>query len=251
MTYERELKTAQRAALAAGHFLAINKGCSEQGNISGRDVKLKADKESEAIILDILTNFTESYSILAEESGEIGEPSKLEPMWVIDPLDGTVNYSRDMDVCCVSIALYQGLNPILGVIYDFTRNELFSGLVNKGADCNGRSIKPSMVKDPGQAILATGFPVNRDFGSASLKVFLNQIQQFKKLRLLGSAAISLAYVACGRVDAYMEEDIMFWDVAAGLAIAQAAGAYTSLHQTNNRPWAMVAQSAGKNKLFAL
>ena len=163
MIWEKELKIAQRAALTAGHFLAVNRNRTQQyGVIAERDVKLKADQESEAIILDILTNACR-YPILAEESGEIGNFSETEqPMWIVDPLDGTVNYSKGINFCCVSIAMYKQFNPILGVIYDFSRDELFSGVVEKGADCNGRNIIPSAVNDSSQS--NTGYRFSRLIG---------------------------------------------------------------------------------------
>lgn len=240
--YEQELHAATCAALTAGHFLAINQNEPQNfQDASARDIKLKADQEAEAIILDMLSRLA-PHPFLAEESGEGKDISLSDPLWIVDPLDGTVNYSRGMDICCVSIALYQGLNPLVGVVYDFSRNELFSAVESKGAFCNGRPIRASKVSDPTHAILATGFPVNRDFNAAPLKRFISQVQQFKKLRLFGSAALSLVYTACGRVDAYMEEDIMMYDVAAGMAIAQEAGAWTSLTPSKTRSWAMIAKA---------
>ena len=248
--WEREKEAARCAALAAGHFLAVNRDMAQQATgESARDVKLKADQEAEVIILDVLSRMA-LHPVLAEEGGETGDLSGQDPIWIVDPLDGTVNYSRGLDLCCVSIALYKGWDPLLGVVYDFSRHELFSGVVGKGADCNGRALKPSPIDAPEKAILATGFPVNRDFGSASLEEFVQKVRQFKKLRLLGSAALSLVYVAAGRVDAYMEEDIMFWDVAAGLAIARAAGAWTHLTSTTRNKWSTLTQASGQPGLFA-
>lgn len=101
----------------------------------------------------------------------------------------------------------------------------------------------------GSAILAKGFPVNRDFKSASLQNFLNSVQEFKKIRLLGSAALSLAYVACGRVDAYTEEDIMLWDVAAGIALVMAAGGWAEIKNLRSNKWARHAKCAANAEIF--
>jgi len=134
-----------------------------------------------------------------------------------------LNYSRNIPLCCISIGLWEENRPVLGVIYDFHSAEFYSGIAGEGAWCNELEIKASDVNRKDKAILCTGFPVNTDFSAESLMTFIQNIQQYKKIRLLGSAALSLAYVASGRADAYMENDIMVWDVAAGLAIASGSG----------------------------
>lgn len=204
---------------------------------SGRDVKHEADMASERAILKTLDENNFDYPILSEESRTIAGLSEDHPSWVIDPLDGTLNYSMDIGLSCISIALWKQ-NPILGVVYDFNRNELFLGIVGDGAWCNDNSLEMSDLREKEKAVLATGFPVNRDFSANSLKEFLENIIHFKKIRLFGSAALSLAYVACGRVDAYVEEDIMFWDVAAGVALVQAAGGFVQFENSSRKNWAM-------------
>lgn len=236
MEWEKEFHIAQKAALKAGNQLEK----LSRSNIidsSGRDVKHQSDIESEKIIIDIIEKES-VFPILAEESGARGFSSKKSPLWIIDPLDGTLNYSQCINFCCVSIALWQCDKPILGVINDFNHGELFSGIVGQSAWCNDIEIKPSKEKTPQQAVLATGFPVNRDFSSEGIVAFMQRIQQFKKIRLLGSAALSLAYVACDRVDAYTEEDIMLWDVAAGIAIVKAAGGAVQFQKSDRKKWRM-------------
>jgi myo-inositol-1(or 4)-monophosphatase len=235
MEWQDELELAKQAAIAAGKRLQ-EVGRSEILDDAGRDVKHRGDMEAESIILETLGKASE-YAFLAEESGEHAEISGDSPVWIIDPLDGTLNYSRGIGLSCVSIALWQGNKPILGVVNDFNRGELFSGIVGQGAWCNDQPISVSDVESPQKAVLATGFPVNRDFSSKAIRDFLNQVQQFKKIRLFGSAALSLAYVACGRVDAYSEEDIMFWDVAAGIALVRAAGGYVLVENSGRKRWA--------------
>ena len=127
--------------------------------------------------------------------------------------------------------------PVLGVVNDFNHGECFTGIAGLGAWLNGRSIAPTTTTLPNKAVLATGFPVNRDFESESISEFIGRIVRFKKIRLLGSAALSLAYTACGRIDAYTEEDIMLWDVAAGIAIMAAAGGFVSHSESNKKTWA--------------
>ncbi|EAI7420024.1 inositol monophosphatase, partial [Campylobacter jejuni] len=149
----------------------------------------------------------------------INEEEKKEIYWIVDPLDGSLNFSQDIPICCVSVALYKGNEPILGVVYDFYRDEMFSGLVGIGTWLNNKKISVlNIKKDKKQAVLATGFSTYMNYSRSELEKFITHIQEFKKIRLLGSAALSLAYVACGRVDAYYEKDIAFWDVAAGMAL---------------------------------
>jgi len=235
MKWQKELNLAKQAAISAGDRLT-NFGRNEVIDRSGRDVKHRADLESEKIILDILRSES-TYAVLTEESGELGIINKDSPIWIVDPLDGTLNFSQNIQFSCISIALWQEKQPILGVVFDFTHDELFSGIVGFGAWCNQNPIKISGIDLPNSAVLATGFPINRDFSYKGLNTFLQQINQFKKIRLLGSAALSMAYVACGRIDAYTEEDIMFWDVAAGIVLVKAAGGTVFFQNSTNNKWA--------------
>lgn len=186
-----------------------------------RDVKIAADGSSESIILNYLQDHS-AFSILSEERGLV-EQKDRSMVWIVDPLDGSLNYSRGIPLCCVSIGLWEENRPVLGVIYDFHRAEFYSGIAGEVAWCNEREIKASDVTRKDKAVICTGFPVNTDFSAECLMTFILKIQQYKKIRLLGSAALSLAYVASGRADAYMENDIMVWDVAGGLAVASGAG----------------------------
>lgn len=188
-----------------------------------RDVKIAADRKLDSVIVGYLTKRT-AFPILSEESGGVrSERTKSKYRWIVDPLDGSLNFSRGIPLCAVSIALWEGMEPVLGVIYDFFHGELFKGLVGYGAFLNGKLIKVSAVKEKQQAVLATGFPAYSDFSRERLSEMVADIRSYKKVRLFGSAAISLAYVASGRVDCYREDNIKLWDVAAGLAIVKAAG----------------------------
>ncbi len=187
------------------------------------DIKIKADKILETFILKRLTQETK-YPILAEESGlSQGDVLGEGNYWIVDPLDGSLNFSRAIPLCCISIALWKNNQPVLGVIYDFNRQELFSALVGTGAWLNGKPIKVSATAEKTKAILTTGFPAGTDYSNQALKQFVDDVKEFKKVRLLGTAALSLAYVACGRADYYWEEGIKLWDVAAGLCLVKAAG----------------------------
>lgn len=213
----KELEVAKLACHKAGNFLLSLKEKKINSN-DGKDIKLQADLDSEKIICEILSNAF-SYPILSEESYKINEEQKRGIHWVIDPLDGSLNFSQDIPLCCISIGLYKNNKPILGVIYDFNRDEMFSGVVGIGAWLNGEKIiVPKKIKEKNQAVLATGFSSYMNYDREELSKFISYIQEFKKVRLLGSAALSLAYVACGRIDAYYEKDIAIWDIAAGLAL---------------------------------
>lgn len=216
------LSIATEAALNAGTYL-LNPEISGKKVTSnaGRDVKITADIKSENIIINILKERS-NFSILSEETGEIkGRGQNF--TWIIDPLDGTLNYLHNIPLCCVSIGLWQGRHPILGVVYDFYHSELYTGIADKGAWLNGRNIKNSSVNKKENAVLCTGFPINTNFSMKNLSGFIKKVREYKKVRILGSAALSLVYVASGRADAYIERDIMIWDVAGGLAIAKGSG----------------------------
>lgn len=234
-SFEMEFEIAKKAAISAGaHILRVDR--DQIMDERGRDVKHRADLESEKIIVDMLDDATD-YPILTEEGGELGDIDRSPYFWIIDPLDGTLNFSRGIDFSCVSISLWKGDSPIFGVVNDFNRKELFSGMVGTGAWCNDLAMTASKVKKKEHAVLATGFPVNRDFSSEALGDFIQQVRRFKKIRLLGSAALSLCYLGCGRVDAYAEENIMFWDVAAGIAIVQSASGFISFKDSEEKRWA--------------
>jgi len=223
---KKYLSVAKEAAIAAGEYLKQASGSRIKIiDEPDRDVKLEADIESEKIILNILQGKS-SFPILTEEQGFVNISNATEEekyKWIVDPLDGSMNFSRGVDLCCVSIALWKNNNPILGVIYDFNHKELFTGLINKGAWLNDNPIQKNNVLKKSDAVFATGFPVNMDFSPKSLSNIAQSFGKYKKIRMIGSAALSLAYVACGRFDIYHEKNINIWDVAAGLALVKAAG----------------------------
>lgn len=212
------LQIAQQAALAAGKLLAKNASFVIKES-SSRDSKLSADTDSENVILDILRSQS-TFPILSEEAG--GELVSG-PIWIVDPLDGTVNYSRGIPIGAVSISLWNSGQPLLGVVYDFTRDELFTGIVGIGARLGEHKIDVGTTSAKEHAIVFTGLPIAQDFSSASINEFVKLVQGYKKVRIIGSAALSLAYVAAGRGDVYFERSIRLWDVAAGIALVLAAG----------------------------
>jgi myo-inositol-1(or 4)-monophosphatase len=216
----REL--AEHAAISAGRSLRKRSDLRVLSS-KGKDIKLMADRQSEDMVVSILRRNSD-LSILSEETGEIGATQAADrPVWVVDPIDGSYNYKRGIPACCVSLALWAERAPLLGVIYDFTREELFAAVVNEGAWLNRDRIRVAEARQPGQAVLFTGLPVESKYAARGLGRLAREMAAYKKVRMIGSAALSLAYVACGRGDVYHEDGIMLWDVAAGLALLRAAG----------------------------
>ena len=220
---EQWLDIAEKAAYAAGEILTKSKADIKQVISScGHDVKISADIQSEKTILSILRNKTD-FPILSEEKGMIGLENKEGFIWIVDPLDGSVNFLRGIPLSCISVGLWKNNKPLIGVVYDFNKEEVYSGITDKVAWLNKKEIKVSRISKKKNAIICTGFPVNANFSSESISMFVRQVQVYRKVRLFGSAALSLAYVAAGRVDAYYEKEIMIWDIAAGAALVNGAG----------------------------
>ena len=200
------------------------------------DLKIKADVFADKEIVNPLQST--GISVFSEESGLLsatgasGMDSSL--CWIVDPLDGSLNYFHEIPFCCISIALFREWEPLLGVVYDFNREDLYGGIAGEGVWLNETPIETSQTADSASAVMLTGFPANRDFSDDSLLKFVHQLQHFRKVRLLGSAALSLAWVADGRADAYYEEDIMLWDVAAGCALVRAGGGDVILKHCGDR-----------------
>ena len=231
MTEERLetwLALAENAAREAGAKLAARDnswlGTKSDDN---RDVKVVADQKSEELIVGVLTGGS-AFPVLGEEKGWQGQSDAGSFNWIVDPLDGSANYAREIPLCCVSIALIRNEKPVLGVIYDFNSGDLYSGIVGQGAWLNGKPMTVSSVRERSKAILVTGLPVRRDFSAEAMADFAKDMSDWQKVRMIGTAALALAYVASGRADCYREENTMFWDVAAGCALVEAAGGNVSI-----------------------
>lgn len=225
--FEQELALAKEASIKAGNVLRKKEQIGIDSEI-GKDIKLKSDKLSEGIIVDILKQT--KYPILSEEMGLLSGNDKG-ALWIIDPLDGSANYWKGMaELCCTSVALWKDGKPVLGVVNRFFMDELYCGVVGVGAWKNESKITTSKTVSLSNAVLATGFPVHRDYSEGSLKKFILDVQRFKKVRMLGAAAVMGAFVAEGKIDAYMEDEIMLWDIAASAALVSAAGGRTVIEE---------------------
>ncbi len=216
------LALAEAAAAEAGAALKANRAAwaTVEAEI-GREVKIGADTRAEALILDAIKKGSD-YPIISEEAGWARSMARGDRfVWAIDPLDGSVNYLRDYPHCAVSIALLDNGAPVLGVVDCFVLGERFTGIVGEGAWLNGKPIRVSNIADPAGGILQTGVPARAS--DVSFSVFEARLRTWRKVRMIGSAATALAYVAAGRAEAYRESGSMIWDVAAGCALVKAAG----------------------------
>lgn len=214
------LVIAEFAAARAGAALKAHRAdWSGVEAEEGREVKVDADKRAEAMIVETLQRLA-PMPILSEEAGWIG--GEGDRVWAVDPLDGSVNYILGYPQCAVSIALLDRGEPVLGVVDCFAMGERFTGLAGKGAWCDGVAIQPSKVSEPSRGVLCTGIPARAKTDDAAMAALTNDLKAWRKVRMIGSAAVALAYVASGRADAYRESGSMIWDVAGGVALVRAA-----------------------------
>jgi myo-inositol-1(or 4)-monophosphatase len=223
---EQCLTIAKSAALLAGDFLLKAKGKNlEVLNNEGRDLKLQLDIDTEKLIKEYL-NSKSSYAILGEELGSNNDLDGY--FWVVDPLDGTSNFLRDIPISCVSIALMNKNNPLLGAIYDFNHEELYYGHIESKAYINNKEINVSSLVLKQESTLVTGIPAKSSYSDNEFGEMISDFQAWKKVRMIGSAAMAACYVASGKAETYKENGIFLWDVAAGAAIVSAAGGEASL-----------------------
>ncbi len=185
------------------------------------------DKEAEQKLVAGLRKIIPDAAFITEE-GTVEQSAKAELHWIIDPLDGTTNYLHGFPVYAISVALTRNLKPIVGVIYQVVTNEAFCAWEGGASYCNGKPIHVSDIPAISEALLATGFPYHK---SAKADAYLDIIKEFLDnthgIRRLGSAAIDLAYVACGRLEGFFEYNLNPWDVAAGVLIVECAGGKVS------------------------
>ncbi len=186
------------------------------------------DKETEKQLVEELSRLLPEAGFITEEGTTGQEADKNALNWIIDPLDGTTNFIHGLPVFSVSIGLAQGSTPIAGVVYDPNRDECFSAWQGGGAYCNGNRISISPATQLGESLIATGFPYySFDQMPKYLHILESLMKQTHGLRRMGSAAIDLAYVACGRFEAFYEYNLHSWDMAAGVLLVREAGGVVS------------------------
>lgn len=209
-------------AAQAGEILLNFSGDLDIQHKSRTDLVTQADHESEQYLIKAIQKAFPDHAIIAEESGQW--QGTQEHQWYIDPLDGTLNYAHGVPIYCVSIGYsYQGQMQ-MGVVYDPTRDECYSAERGQGASLNGKPIRVSNYTDLIDSMLATGFPKGVDDPRESnIPNFIRFTEVAQSVRRIGSAALTIVYVAAGRLDGFWEADIFQWDIAAGGLIVEEAG----------------------------
>lgn len=220
------LQLATEAALEASRFLKMSVGKIKQIERKfGEETNLvtEIDKKSEEIIISKIKQRFPHHDILAEESGSHQKHSEYR--WIIDPLDGTTNFTHGLPIFCVSIALEKEGELILGVVYDPNLDEIFTAEKGRGAYLNNRRLQVSSTSRLIDSMLVTGFPYSIGKNpEEAMRHFNDFLVRTQAVRRLGSAALDLCYVAAGRFDGFWEMSLHPWDMAAGVLIAQEAGA---------------------------
>jgi myo-inositol-1(or 4)-monophosphatase len=204
---------------AFGHDLRVNEA-------TAHDIKLAADVECQDLIYTILLDHFPKTRCIGEEgdSNNPGDP-KAEFEWIVDPIDGTMNLAMGIPHFCVSIAAREAATQkiVLGVIYDPLRRELFTAQRGSGTYLNGIRQKVSTRAKLSEAVLAVGFAKSQESIDHCLRLYQIYGNAARKLRAMGSAALDMAYVASGRLDAYIEQGVNLWDIAAGIVLIEEAG----------------------------
>jgi len=208
------LDAAVAAAKSAGDLLRHEFHAPQRVNETLKhDIKLEIDVRTQELITNLLLKEFPNHALYGEE-GIVGDQTS-EHQWVVDPLDGTVNYFYGIPHFCVSIALRANSEIIVGVIYDPIRDELWTSQKGGDAKLNGKTIRVSDRADIAECIVSVGLSKTGVTIEAGIPLLQDMVHRARKCRLMGSAALDMAYVACGRLDAYIEQGISLWDIAAG------------------------------------
>jgi myo-inositol-1(or 4)-monophosphatase len=212
------------AAYKGGSVLQSYRGRVSIVNKKGAiDLVTEADTGSEKAIIETISNAFPDHAILAEESG-LKEGEK-DFTWIVDPLDGTTNFAHQLDLFSISIAFAVEKDIVIGIVLVPTTGELFTAMKGHGAALNGRPVKVSDAETVSESLLVTGFPYDKiTIHDPLIKRFSNCLKASQGIRRLGSAALDLCFVACGRFDGFWEQNLKPWDTAAGVLIAEEAGA---------------------------
>jgi fructose-1,6-bisphosphatase/inositol monophosphatase family enzyme len=240
---------ARRCATAAGDVIRRSFGSARLAGLKGRgNVLTETDLEAERTILAILAEEFPDHRILAEESAP--EAAHDGWTWVIDPLDGTKNFSQGIPHFCVSIALCRDGDPILGIILQPVLDEVFFAVAGRGATLDGLPIRASSVGTVEEGILAVDLGYDDQRGRRQLELALAIFPRVQSLRIPGSAALGIAYAAVGRYDLFLHSSLYPWDLAAGLVIAREAGA--TVTDRTGQPATILSEGliAGAPKLHA-
>ena len=219
---ETAVDIARESGALLSHYLERKVGFELKGEY---DLVTEADRASERLVVERLRTHFPSHGIVAEEGG--GHESSSEFRWYVDPLDGTTNFAHGFPVYNVTLALEQAGEIVAGVIFDPTRQELFTAEKGGGAYLNNRRIHVSKTRTLEDSLVATGFPSRKRHLNVNIHFYYQLAMITHGVRRAGAAAIDLAYVACGRLDAFWEFGLNPWDMAAGLLMIEEAGGRTS------------------------
>jgi len=217
-----ELSLAIDAARAAGQLLRDNyETALVVDEMKDHDIKLNLDVKSQDLITEMILDRFPDHAIYGEEglAGNQDSPNQ----WIVDPIDGTVNYYYGIPHFCVSIAMRSNGKLVVGVIYDPMMDELYAVGPEGPATRNGKPISVSDRSELRQSVMTIGFSKTKESMDAGLERYRNIAYKVRKTRMMGSAALAMAYISCGRLDAYIEEQISLWDIAAGQLLVERAG----------------------------
>jgi len=260
MNHPKLKRTLLQAFKSAGTL--IRRSITQQKTITKKgeiDLVTEIDCAAEKLIIKIIRKAFPDHSFLCEESGATrrgGQAGQSKHRWIIDPIDGTTNFAHSLPICSVSIAYEENGIVRMGGVYDPVREELFYAEKGRGAFLNGKRIRVSKTKKLNDALLATGFPYDRRKDPDKyLKIFREFLMQAQEIRRLGSAALDLCYVACGRFDGYWEAKLNPWDKAAGMLILKEAGGklsdYSSKPLTLTEPTIVASNSTIHSQILAV
>jgi myo-inositol-1(or 4)-monophosphatase len=223
------IETCEAAARAGGQELRAWQGRFQTREKGACDLVTDADLASQDAIRRVISARFPDHAFLGEEqAGEFVHANADQLTWIVDPLDGTTNYVHGYPNYAVSVAIARGSQVLAGVIYDPVRDQCFSAAAGRGASCNGARLKTSCVTKVSEALVAVSLPARVPRDSRDLLDFIEAVQVCQAVRRSGSAALNLAHVACGSLDAFWATQIQPWDVAAGvILIREAGGALTA------------------------
>jgi myo-inositol-1(or 4)-monophosphatase len=227
----------------------VGRGVGVRTKTSPTDVVTATDLESESFIRGRLRALAPEAGILAEESGSTEAQAPMQ--WIVDPLDGTVNFLYSLPVFSVSIAAAVSGRVVAGAVADVRSGEVFSASLGRGATIDGRPLRVSTLRDLSSALVATGYSYRAEVRARQAAVLGRLLPRVRDVRSFGSAALQMCWVGAGRLDAYFERDIKPWDYAAGELVAREAGARTELPCPENEDLVLVSNPALFELLWSL
>lgn len=228
------LETAVDAAREAGKLLRENFGGPLHVNaLEAHDIKLELDVRSQTLITKLLLGRYPDHALYGEEGIAGNQESPVQ--WIVDPIDGTVNFFYGIPHFCISIAVRERGEILAGVILDPMRDELWTVRKGEAPLLNGKPCAVSSRAKVSEAVLSVGFSKTKTTIETGMPVFEQMVRRARKCRLMGSAALDMAYVACGRLDAYIEQSVSLWDIAAGKILVESAGGRVEMAERPDFP----------------